>query len=76
MTPKRNRIAHYRTEAGAKRYAADLVKAWPMYSFGPCPHPRDFGFSVALRYPGKPGIAAYVRTRPKGAIGQLGFTGN
>jgi hypothetical protein len=70
----RNRIAKYKTEHGAERYACDLRAAWPQYGFKVEPHPREFGFAVMLcDLRGR--RLAYVLARPHNALHSLGYTG-
>jgi len=73
---KQLRIARYRTEKGAKRYAKDCATAWPMYHFETGQHPYDFGFTVILRTGANYAAKAYVLSRPKGGAAALGYTGH
>jgi hypothetical protein len=79
-----NKIAHFKTKAGAAAYAAAVQATYPQYRFEPEPAFKAMGlfggFVVSLKYrhklcPDGWTHGAFVLKVPRNLIASLGYTG-
>lgn len=63
---KRTRLADYRTERGAAKYAAEIMRRFPSVTAFPIPS-RSFGYAVMVKAPNGKSALAGKRPRNYGA---------